>query len=377
MNILETALNLLQEEIYGNMATVYHRTSYKDLVNAIYDGGFQPGEGAYYGKGFYSTYKLASQDRDGMKRYGNTVIKFAVPLTNFFFFDWGEYKKTALCKKLKSTSDTYLEDQVKHYKIRNRGDEFNPKEAKESIARNKKTSSVAKWLHTYTDLNLKVSGLVFTGDIDGKVLLSYETDIIIPMSYRVDGKDTFTKVPKDRKYFKKALKAKNAVETSGSKQVVDWISNADVRSSSYTVNKKDGTVIWKGGVWKNGVWKGGEWEGGIWENGVWEGGNFRNGEWRNGVWKKGLFDQSSWRDGVFEDGVFGYSHWTTGTFKNGEFLGVWHDGKWIDGIYRGQHYITGWIYDPEKKGNFEKDWEWKDGYVKSWRDPAMYWKGKK
>ena len=378
MNVMDRTLNLLQEEIYGNMATVYHRTGHKDLINAVYDGGFQPGDGAYYGRGFYSTYKLSSQERDGMKRYGDLVVKFAVPLTGFFFLDWSEFKKMELCKKLKSTEETYLEDQIKHYKIRNVTDEFDVEEAKRSIKMQRKTSSVAKWLHTYTDINMKVSGLVFTGDIDGKVLLSYETNIVIPLSYRKDGEETFTKVPRDKKYFKKALTAKNNIETSvGNREVVDWIRKADVRSSSYTIRKVDNTVIWKGGVWNKGTWKGGEWEGGIWRDGTWEKGNFRNGEWRDGTWKGGFFDQSSWRDGIWENGTFGFSHWTTGTWKDGEFQGSWHGGKWIDGTWKGQYWGGGWIYDPEKKGNFEKKWEWKDGFVNSWRDPAMYWKGKK
>lgn len=35
----------LNEKIYGNMATVFHRTSVSDLVNKVYTSGFKPGSG--------------------------------------------------------------------------------------------------------------------------------------------------------------------------------------------------------------------------------------------------------------------------------------------------------------------------------------------
>ena len=39
---------IIKEAIYGNMATVFHRTSISDLVNKIFDSGFKPGDGAMY-----------------------------------------------------------------------------------------------------------------------------------------------------------------------------------------------------------------------------------------------------------------------------------------------------------------------------------------
>jgi hypothetical protein len=66
VNIMKTYKNTLieliskdiyLEDIYGNKATVYHRTRIKNIVDIIYDVGFKPGKGASYGKGFYSTYE--------------------------------------------------------------------------------------------------------------------------------------------------------------------------------------------------------------------------------------------------------------------------------------------------------------------------------
>jgi len=59
-----------KEKIYGNMAIVFHRTSVSDLVNKVFTSGFKPGTGDKYGRGFYATYELESQERPEMKKYG-------------------------------------------------------------------------------------------------------------------------------------------------------------------------------------------------------------------------------------------------------------------------------------------------------------------
>jgi hypothetical protein len=68
--------------------------------------------------------------------------------------------------------------------------------------------------------------------------------------------------------------------------------------------------------------------GGTWENGIWE-----DGEWINGVWKDG----------------------------------IWEDGTWEQG----------WIYDPNKKGNYEDNWKWDGDYVHSLINPKEYFNKKK
>ena len=54
---------------------------------------------------------------------------------------------------------------------------------------------------------------------------------------------------------------------------------------------------------------------------------------------------------------------TDGSFPNG----TWEDGDWKNGTWE-----RGWIFDPNKKGNFEKDWEWDGDYVKSPMTPKDY-----
>ncbi len=89
----------------------------------------------------------------------------------------------------------------------------------------------------------------------------------------------------------------------------------------------------------------------IWIDGDWIGGNWEaNGEWHNGIWH--------------------FGKWSGGIWLNGKWLnGYWLGGTWIKGVW-----IIGWIYDPLKKGNFEKDWEWKGDLVRSTINPKDYFK---
>ena len=71
----------------------------------------------------------------------------------------------------------------------------------------------------------------------------------------------------------------------------------------------------------------------------------------------------SWNNGIWKDGV-----WVDGDWKNG----TWEGGTWKNGLW-----VKGRIYDPGKKGNYEKDWEWDyDAYVNSPISPKKYWAGK-
>ncbi len=90
----------LSEDIYGNIATVYHRTSTPNLIDSVNSTGFKPGNVSRYGKGFYSTYTIEAQCKQGMiQAYGSYLYKFAANTTNYFFFDYSEFEKTAFFKE--------------------------------------------------------------------------------------------------------------------------------------------------------------------------------------------------------------------------------------------------------------------------------------
>ena len=340
-NILEEALSFLTEEVYGNLATVYHRTDYKNLVNSIHTEGFKPGGGAAYGKGFYATYDLASQEKGEMAvNYGDLVVKFVVPTENFFFFEYEEFIKSPLSRRLKSNKETFILDQMEHYKlsITREGADIN------RLKKYNESWMFADWFNSNTDLRKKVKGIVYKSNRDGKTLLSYDTGGIIPVAYKKDSDDNFTKVNRDRAHFKRAVKSKNTPFPikQRHKASTEWINKAKTKNGEFEVWK--GVLTWYGGEWLSGVWVGGVWEKGIWRNGTWLRGEWHKGEWFDGIWKAG-----DW------------------------FAGMWHGGTWESGNW--QH---GWIKDVNKKGNFDKSWKWdsNDEFVYSPISPKEYWKGK-
>jgi hypothetical protein len=199
--------DILNEAVYGNIATVYHRTGIEDLVNRVYTSGFIPGAKAgaraIMGKGMYACYDLASQENDQMAdQYGKTIVKFVVDLTGFFFFDWEEFMKNPLHKEKlpKSTKETFIQDQIQYYKIVVEDDA-------DTLYHFYYTSSSAyRWVYNIiirSDMSKKVSGIVYSGQPDGKVLLCYDTKRLRPVAFKKDGDKEFTKVNSTKDFIKK------------------------------------------------------------------------------------------------------------------------------------------------------------------------------
>ena len=197
---------IIKEAIYGNMATVFHRTSISDLVNKIFDSGFKPGDGDMYGRGFYSTYELKSQFGSNMEgNYGPIIVKFACPISTFFIFDYDEFKKSPNFKKLNGPSkNEFLKAQFEFFKMDYSNFSF------EKAHYSKFTSETAYWC-TKNIPNFKklCEGIIFTGRRDGKVLVSYNTKLIYPLSYTYNDGKTWEKVEKNLDYLKKVAKVKN------------------------------------------------------------------------------------------------------------------------------------------------------------------------
>jgi hypothetical protein len=190
---------LLTETIYSNQAVVYHRTRVEDLANKIYTSGFKPGRGQMYGKAMYSTYELASQERDIMSEsYGNIIVKFSVNLTGFMFFDWSEFVKTPLYRQKlqKSTEDTFIQDQISFYNI-------SMEEKFENSSFVTFSSENVQFVYNNSDLIKKVAGVVFTGEIDGKVLACYDVKRLRPIAVKKDGDKEFTKINTDKDFLRK------------------------------------------------------------------------------------------------------------------------------------------------------------------------------
>jgi hypothetical protein len=196
---------LLQEAIYGNMVTGFHRTKEEDIINEIYDTGFRPGTGAFYGHGCYGTYEKEAQFKENMQGYGNYILKYAVPVQNFIIFDWDIFIKTLNYKRIQDklkktntdvTKDNFIWLQCKLFpkydltKYKGVQETFKilDKESK-SYDDIEYTSEIARLLYVeFPILPYYVDGLILTGASDGKVIVTFNTNLIIPLGYYDDSK---------------------------------------------------------------------------------------------------------------------------------------------------------------------------------------------
>lgn len=170
---------LLREQVYGALATAYHRTrSVKDAQN-IGMRGFRPGKGDHYGMGVYMTYDLKSQLNQYMwLEYGPVIVRSHVNLQGFLILDreiaqlvYGEYDVEGQIYKLfgRSFGAAILKHVGGSLKTMDRF-----------------TSDLASLIANFSlklHRHYVLKGMVFTGRSDGKVLVVYDMNAIIPVSY--------------------------------------------------------------------------------------------------------------------------------------------------------------------------------------------------
>ena len=110
--IILEEIQKIQEEIYGNMSFLYHRsfTQPEKFIQLINSDKFDPGGGggAVYGKGLYTVYDLKKTIGDWRtNRWGNFIYKMKQNLNGFICFD------AAACKKVYGKNISPYEQMVK------------------------------------------------------------------------------------------------------------------------------------------------------------------------------------------------------------------------------------------------------------------------
>jgi hypothetical protein len=417
MNLFENLQEILFEEVYGNKAVVYHRTKLENLINKIYTKGFKPGNGDFYGKGFYATQDLKSQLRSTMKRkYGPMIIKFIVnSLNKFLYFDYEEFIKSPVSKKISFDKNNFIINQLKYYGF----DKIKPINDSDLILKDGEDSSniAQRVFNRYKMMPKLIDGIVFSGKSDGKVLVSYNTSLIIPISYTLDENKTWQKI-KNNEYHQKVFDQNTTFygpKTLNQLIKNHWITKAKISEDSkfefdvpehkfiwYSGTWKDG--IWEHGIWKRGTWEKGTWEDGTWEEGTWKKGTWESGVWRNGTWESGTWESGVWRGGIWLGGIWegGYdiyktfhpegdspdkwteNHWifNADISKNSDYsmsdsgvitwhsgtwnYGTWENGTWEKGTWRNGTWKKGlWIRGTWERGTWEKGrfigGTWEDG----------------
>jgi hypothetical protein len=353
----ESLKEILLEDIYGAKATVYHRTKEKDLINLIFKDGYKPKDTSNYGIGMYATYDLKHQigrNKDYMEhKYGSIIVKMMIKsINNFLVLDYKEFKKTNLFKKLKSKKKNFIIDQLKHFNFQF----LEPEQSLEDFEfrESKYSSDIFNQILSYFGGHFKIKryidGVFFTSDDEGKNIVCYNTDLIIPLSFSLnDGKD-WIKPNKDINYLKKVfsqytddVKVKYKKDT----KIKHWIEDAKISSDAdYEIDDIENYDIkyrnyftWENGIWYSGVWYNGTWENGTWKKGTWLKGYFEGGTWEDGTWKDGTFGSIFWNDDdnpIWEKGIWEKGTWNNAIWKNGDWLdGTWKGGTWLGGTWHG------------------------------------------
>ena len=383
--INEILENIIFEDIYSNKAIVYHRTRSDNLIKGIYTKGYHPSDINTLGIGFYGSYDLESQLNDKMKIYGETIVKFMVnSLKRFLILDYDQF--IIVHKNFKEVNDkNFIEKQLLYFNF----DKFYFYNDMLKMINFKSSSHdiLERIINYYfNDVKSLVDGIIYTDSYDGKTLICYEYDLLIPISFSIDEAQNWLKhEPKNIDYLKKIYDFTNKTffkKNDNNDKKLKWLNDVKISSDSrYEINSNkdpnqrfiwyDGTWedgTWEYGTWKNGLWKKGIWLGGIWEKGFCELGHWRGGTWKNGTMEEGVFINSTWENGDWWSGLFKESTWENGNWINGVFL----NSKWEGGIWENGTWENSWIYDPHKKGNYELNWKWKGNYVKSPIPPNKY-----
>lgn len=202
--LLETIESVLNEEVYGAMATVYHGSpaSPKKFLKLLKNKEYRSERG-WYGKGLYTVFEMDKHISDGS--YGKYLYKMNVKLYGFLIFD------EEVCKKVYKKSLTIIEQ----ISLMPNGQEIisKMKKLEKQIPGNRfEVADFTKPLSAYVRhddfdeekhdddqggaaqmfnqfFNTEIPGLVFYGK-DGATVLIHNTDSVIPLSWsHADGSD--------------------------------------------------------------------------------------------------------------------------------------------------------------------------------------------
>lgn len=235
--------------------TVYHRTE-DEIVSKVGRDGFRSGGGNAWGDGIYACYDLISttkknpynEGQDRVNTYGPVIIESeVVSLKDYLIFDYDAAKQYY-------GKDYDLITQIKN---------LVPKEVFESnkesiesahniclshrdkpLGESKYTTSAVGIIYYIAPIMDHVRGIVFTGAWDGKVLLSYDRENLIPVRYSKDNGKNWKKITEKGAYkaakenFLKLISDESDIEKIKAK-IKDRINNTITTRFGPTKNLKN------------------------------------------------------------------------------------------------------------------------------------------
>jgi hypothetical protein len=180
--LLENWREYLNERVYGNLITVYSRTTSEDIIAKIATEGWKVGSYGDYGPAIYMVYNFEPNDYAD-RTYGTHVMKFALQANNkLLILGDKEAAKKVFGKEMSAEEQLAL---------------FAP----ESL-RNK---SIAKWIErtqrsesSFQSIPIKklkkyINGILLYSRKDGHVAIIYNPDGVLTML-------SWSKIPKDYKF---------------------------------------------------------------------------------------------------------------------------------------------------------------------------------
>lgn len=174
--------------ISGNLPINYNlsRTlnDIKETISGIDRTGINANPGVYGPPGVYNTYELSSQFSGQMYHYGCAIVKSFLKLNHVLILD------AAYAQKVYGTL-AKPSDQLKYFKAKLSGNSV--KLADEAYSLSDKSPNFLTSVNAKNITNSKdfkdaldkgtIKGIVFTGSNDGQVLVAYDHDILIPISW--------------------------------------------------------------------------------------------------------------------------------------------------------------------------------------------------
>ena len=200
-----TEESLINEEIIGNTAIVYHRgdkNKLDHLLKQTYSNNSHI-DFHKYNKALYTTTSMAAQlnqtgNLNDMKStYGDFIIKLAFKgVSNCWFCSYDEYKKYNNC-----TIDNWKEQQFRKFNI--------SKEYWNLLAGSDKnfTSNhvdVSKFFEANNLLGTRVKGIQYNGKYDGDCLLIYDWSTAVPLAITNNEGKTWEKIDKNKTSFQRS-----------------------------------------------------------------------------------------------------------------------------------------------------------------------------
>lgn len=385
----------------------FHRTSSSN-IQGILSRGFIPGGGRMYGAGWYFCYDLKDQFSGYMSNYGDSLVMAETNPEGVLIFDYNlardvygsavnsdGQKAYTLCAQAVRWGiwSDLLDIPDQFYKISNALESsFQDKFLSAALAYNSfvcgadpqdildgnKSYGGGSSREFFNDnmeiLNKKIRGIMYWGNNDSRVYLSYVPDGLKIVSWiSIEDEDkikpNYSLPDGGLDWQSLGVKEKSLNdERNKNSDVAQEIFNGRVKSLSLNgmskeefLSKFDWLVRAKETISGNVIididkdkklhWKDGNWEG-VWKDGFFEGGEFNQGKFMNGVFMSG-----EWNYGNFLGGQFGE---LSNPFK----APVWNDGLWTSGIWENNsnaEWNSGDIFD-SKTGD----------YVHSDMNPAIF-----